>query len=324
MRLLPSACAIGVVQLGFAVTLQAQPWVPPQGEGTVSLTYQNYYVIGHFDRDGRKNRNGATHAKAVVAEFDYAITDTLGITARLPFIATKYTGPPVYLVGGIPTHPGPLDDRSYHGTFQDLHIEARRMWWAGPVAIAPFFAVTLPTHEYETHGEAVAGKHRRELQVGASAGPDLSALRPDAYVHGRYALAAAERIDGFESVRSTIDIEGGYYVISRVALRGLTSWQLAHRGPTIAELAAHDWPGHDRFIVASYFNVGGGLTFSLTSSTELHAMWIATVSGKGGAHQARMLAVGGSWNFGARMTGFASAAPVRSGQSRSTRRAAGF
>jgi hypothetical protein len=295
---------IGVVQLSFIPSVAAQPWVPPQGEGTVSVTYQNYYVTGHYDAKGRENTNGATHAKAMIADVDFGLTDTIGLTVTLPFIATKYTGPAEYFVGGIATHPGPLDDGTYHGTLQDVRIEARRVCWAGPVAFAPLAAVLIPTHDYETHGEAVAGRHRRELQVGATAGADLNRFVPRTYVHGRYSLAAAERLHGFSSIRSHIDAEGGFDLSTRIGLRGLASWQIRHRGPTVAQLAAVDWLGHDRFIVSSYFNLGGGLTLALTRNTELQATWIATVSGNNGAHRARMLAIGTSWSFGSGMDGF--------------------
>jgi hypothetical protein len=65
----------------------AQATVPPAGEGDVTLTYQNYYVTGHFDAGGRKNKNGATHTQAVLTEFDYALTDEVGLGVTLPFIA---------------------------------------------------------------------------------------------------------------------------------------------------------------------------------------------------------------------------------------------
>lgn len=305
-----------ILQLAFVATLSAQPWVPPQGEGTVSLTYQNYYVVGHFDRHGHENINGATHAKVLLAELDFGLTDTIGLTVSLPFIATKYTGPPVYFVGGIPTHPGPLDDGKYHGAFQDVRVEARRIWWGGPVAFAPFVAAAVPTHEYETHGEAVPGKYRRELQVGGMAGADLDRILPRTYVHGRYTVSAAERQRGFPSVRSNVDVESGYSVSARIGLRGLAHWQFAHQGPTIAELAADDWDGHDRFIVSSYFNVGGGLSLSVTRRTEVHALWVATISGKGGAHRARLLAIGASWNFGPGSGGFEGLMPANDEPSR--------
>ncbi len=310
-----------VVQLASAATLCAQPWVPPQGEGTVSVTYQNYYVTGHYNIQGRENTNGATHAKAMTAEVDFGLSDTVALTVALPFIATKYTGPQEYLVGVFSTHPGPLDDRTYHATFQDVRVEARRMWWAGPVAVAPLAGVVIPTHDYQTHGEAVAGRHRRELQIGAAAGADLNRVLPRTYVHGRYALATAERIHGLPSIRSNVDIEGGFDLATRIGLRGLASWQFRHKGPTLPELHAYDWEGHDRFIVSSYFNVGGGMTFSVTRNTELHLLWLGTVSGNNGAHRARMLAVGTSWSFGS--GGFGGFAALRDERSRSIRQGAG-
>jgi hypothetical protein len=290
--------------------------VPPKGQGTLSLIYQNYYVIGHFDAKGHENVNGATHAKAVVAEVDVGLTDTLGLTVSLPFIATKYTGPSEYFVGGIATHPGPLDDRTYHGAFQDLHVELRRASSLGAVAIAPMAGVTLPTHAYETEGEAVVGRHRRELQAGAAAGADLNSILPRTYVHGRYTLSAAERLHGFSSVKSNVEVETGVDASSRVTLRGVAAWQIRHQGPTVAALNAFDWLGHDRFIVSSYVNVGGGMTISVSRNTELHAMWISTISGSNGAHRARLLAIGTSWSFGSGWGGFGGGADIKSSRSR--------
>ena len=313
-----------VIQLASVAPAGAQPWVPPQGEGTVSVTYQNYYVTGHYDVAGRENTNGATHAKAMIADVDFGLSDTVALTVSVPFMATKYTGPQDYIVGGIPTHRGLLDDGEYHGAFQDVRIEARRVCWAGPVAFAPVVSVLIPTHDYATHGEAVPGRHRRELQVGVTAGADLNRFIPRTYVHGRYSLAAAERLQGFSSIRSLVDVEGGFDVSRLIGLRGLASWQIRHKGPTIPELAAHDWLGHDRFIVSSYFNVGGGMTLSITRNIELHALWVATVSGKSGAHRARMLAIGTSWSFGSGMGGFGGFATIKNERSRSTPTAPGF
>jgi hypothetical protein len=307
--------AVGI-QLATIAASYAQPWVPPKGEGTVSLTYQNYYVLGHFDPEGRKNTNGPTHAKAMIAEVDFGLTDTLALTVSLPFIATKYTGPEEYFVGGIATHPGPLDDRRYHAAFQDLHVEARRVCWAGSIALAPLAGFSIPTHDYETHGEAVVGRHRREFQVGVAAGADLNRVLPRSYVHGRYSLAAAERINGFPSIRSNVDIEGGFDVSRHIALRALAGWKIKHKGPTIKELAAADWLGHDRFIVSSYFDVGGGMTLSITKNTELHALWVATIKGKGGAHRSRALSIGTSWSFGSAGFGFDGLKPVTNALSR--------
>jgi len=297
VRLVCVSLVVLGVQLRGAPTLRAQAWVPPRGEGTVSLTYQNYDVIGHFDRQGHKNTNGGTHTQALITELEYGVTDTIGLSVSLPFIASKYTGPPSYFVGPFETFPGPLDDGSYHAAFQDLRVEARRMFLTGPLAVAPFIGALFPTHEYETVGEAVPGRHRREIQFGASASAFLDPFLPGASVHARYAYAAAEREHDFPYTRSNIDLEGDHALTSRVALRGLVRWQIAHKGPTLEELE-HDWTNHDRFIAPSYLNLGGGATVSLTRSADIYALWVTTVSGKNGAHRARTLAVGASWSVG--------------------------
>ena len=49
---------------------------------------------------------------------------------------------------------------------------------------------------------------------------------------------------------------------------------------------------HDRFVVGNYFNAGGGMTIAVTRSMEVYGVWVATMSGKNGAHVARLLAVG--------------------------------
>ena len=66
--------------------------MPPKGEGTVSLAYQNYYVTGHFDLLGRENKNGPTHSKAVAAELDIGVTDSVGLSIGLPCIASNPQG----------------------------------------------------------------------------------------------------------------------------------------------------------------------------------------------------------------------------------------
>src|SRR5262245_42281849 len=284
-----------------AIPVFAQPWVPPPGEGTASVTYQNYVVKGHYvGVNGVPTTDtGATHSKSLVAEFDWGLPKSIGLTVSLPYIASKYTGPPGgYFVGGIPTTPGPQDDGFYHGAFQDLHVEVRRMIDVGRFAIAPLAGITVPTHEYATEGEAVPGRHRTDFQVGASGGTDLGTWLPSSYVHARYSLAAAEVIDDLSSVRSNIDVEVGANVTRRLGLKGLAGWQIRHKGPTMAELIAHGWTTHDRFVVSNYTNIGGGLSIRLRQSTELSGIWVSTVAGNRGAHMGHLLSVTLSREFG--------------------------
>jgi hypothetical protein len=299
------ACAAAVTAwaLTIAVPATAQPWVPAQGEGSVSLLYQNYYTLGHYDLLGHPNTNGATHNKALALEIDYGLTDTIGFVIDIPFIASKYTGPPSYFVAGIQTFPGPLDDGTYHGAIQDFRIEMRRLFMAGPVALTPFVGGTAPSHEYETKGEAVPGRGRPELQLGASVGLPLDQLLPAAYTHVRYGLAASPPEDGHSAVRSLIDLAAGVHVLPRVGASGIFAWQIRNKGPLAPELA-DDWANHDRFIVGNFFNAGAELTFVFTRSMDVSATWMQTMAGKNGAHRARLFTVGVTWSLGAGFSGF--------------------
>jgi hypothetical protein len=274
-----------------ATPVSAQASVPDRHEGTLTMTYQNYDVVGHFDVQGHENENGGTRSQVLVAELDYGVGDRVGLLVSIPFIASKYTGPPSYMVGPFPTYPGPLDDGTYHAAFQDLHIELRRQWWAGPVAVAPFIGGSFPTHDYETVGEAVPGRHRWDLQAGASAGVDLDRILQGSYVHVRYAYGRMQEVNDLPFTRSNIDLDVGVAATSRVLVRGIAGFQIRHTGPTLAQLAP-DWVNHDRFIAPSFVNLGGGPSISLTRSTDLFALLVAAVAGSNGAHRQRTVAAG--------------------------------
>lgn len=281
-----------------AARVAAQPTVPAKGEGTVSLTYQKYEHTGHFDRLGRKNTNGATQSQIFVTEIEFGVTHALALRVMLPFIASKYTGPDEYIVEGHVTYPGPLDvTRTYHGAFQDIRMDVRRMFLAGPVTVTPFFGVSIPTHHYETVGEAVPGRRRREYQFGVSGSPGLESVLRGMYVHGRYAYAALERVNGFPHTRSNLEFESGYDFTPRIGVRGLIGWQIAHSRPTLNQLAP-DWVNHDRFINSSFLNVGGGASFFVTRATEISVLVAGNVRGNRGAHVSRVFAITVSRSFG--------------------------
>jgi len=303
------ACALSFLSIycSWSTAARAQASVPDRGEGTLTLTYQNYDVVGHFDVQGRTNENGSTRSQALVTELDYGLPDRFGLLVTLPLIASKYTGPPSYFVGPYQTFPGPLDDGAYHAAFQDLRIELRRQWWAGPVPVTPFIGVSLPTHAYETVGEAVPGRHRRDLQFGASAGVDLDHVLPTgSYVQGRYAYGAMEQVDDLPFTRSNIDVDVGLTATSRILVRALADWQIRHSGPTLAELAP-DWMHHDRFIAPSFINLGGGASVTVTPTIDLFGLFAATAAGSNGAHRQRTFVAGIDFAFGSRLRGLGGA-----------------
>ena len=287
----------GALCLGAATPSVAQTVVPPKHQGTLSVTFEDYHHTGHFDRLGNKNSNGATESKVVITQLDFGLSDNWGLNLSVPFIASQYTGPDVYYVEGIETHPGPLDDRTYHGAFQDARLELRRMFIAGPSALMPFVSLGMPTHHYETVGEAIPGRYRPEFQTGVSTETSLDALLPRTYINARYIYTDLKTINGFPHKRSNIDVQPGFLLTSRIDVRGIVSWQVAHRFPTIPELKP-DWYNHDRFIVSDFTNAGAGASIWLNKTTELYGFCITAVRGKRGAHVATTIGIGVNRSFG--------------------------
>lgn len=279
--------------LAGAGTAQAQAWLPPKGEGAVSVTLGHYSFDGHFASDGRRDPFGGTRAWSVWTEVSYALTDRLSVSASLPFVSTKLTGE---FPDGVPL--GPLDDGRYHGDFQDFRFEAAFMARGGDLAVTPFVGLAIPSHSYEIVGEAVPGKGLRELLLGLGVGRTLG---PRAYAHARYAYAFLEKaLPGVDRLdRSNLDAEVGYAVHPRFSLRLSAGVQVTHGGLDLEDMRSHPsfFRTHDRAARTNYVNLGGGASYALADAWNLHAIVYETVSGEN-AHQARSLSAGASWRFG--------------------------
>src|ERR1700730_2396656 len=105
----------------IAISASGQAWVAPRGEAEISLTYQFSDFGGHINNDGSRDRLNGTQSHAVTLQVDYSVSDRLGISASLPYIATRLGSNPA---PGFP-RPGTIDDGKYHSTWQDFNLEAR-------------------------------------------------------------------------------------------------------------------------------------------------------------------------------------------------------
>ena len=214
----------------------------------------------------------------------------------VPFVASKFNGtfPPGALLGR-------LDDRKYHGDFQDFRGELRCMAIEGDLAVTPFVGVNLPTHNYEVVGEAVPGKHTRELFLGVAAGRSLALLLDSAYVQVRYAYSFVQKVDpDIERLdRSNIDLELGYAATRRLSVRAFSAWQIGHGGLDLEDMYSHPdlFRVHDRAIRTNYWNLGAGITVLATPRLEIFGAFVKTISGEN-AHQARSLYLGAAVWFG--------------------------
>ena len=304
--------ALGVL-IAFPASAAAQSaWVPVNGEIGVSLTLQSLNFGGHFDDNGTK-LEGAVPSRAFLGIFqlEYALSDRLAITARLPYVASKFTADehepvtalllaryeefrrlnPAFAVTN-------LDTGQYYSTFQDFNFTLRYNLLDKGLVVTPTIGATIPSHHYQTVGEAAPGQDRRALNIGVNAGRLLDPLWPNAYVHARYTYSFVERLLGVPLDRSAAEFEVGYAVTPTLTVRGLANWGHTHGGVPFDQ--AYDdvalFLVHDRLLSSAYWHLGGGASLSLSDSLDLDGGLLTFAKGSA-THYGIGASVGLNWRF---------------------------
>src|SRR5437868_702624 len=86
-----------LVVAAFPLLVSAQAWLPPKGEGAVSIGVQTIFFDGHYDNLGHKLGAGKSRATNVLLGVSYSFTDRLMGEVTLPYVITRYTGNPADL-----------------------------------------------------------------------------------------------------------------------------------------------------------------------------------------------------------------------------------
>ena len=306
--------ALTGVQLALPRGAAAQSaWVPVAGEGSVGLVFQNLEFDGHFDGGGSHLEGVAgSRAHLAIFQFEYGLTDRLAFTARLPYIASKFTGtddePIMILIRERyeeyrRTHPdipadSSLDTGNYYATFQDWGFTLRYNLLNRGVTVTPVVSATIPSHHYRTIGEAAPGQDRLALHTGVNVGRLLDPLLPRAYVHGRYTYSFVQRFRGIPLDRSSAEFEVGYAITPIVSVRVLVNWMKTHGGVGFAE-AYEDltlFLSHDRLLASRYWHTGAATTVSLTNSIDLEGAVLLMLAGAD-THSGIGVNVGLTWHF---------------------------
>ncbi len=280
---------------------RAQAWLPPSGEAWISLGYGNIFSKNHYT--GVVNYSGEEdvghiRSQSVGMTLGYAVTNRLAVDVSLPFVISKYYGPTA--------HPGSdADDGRYHGIFQDYRFNIAYQVLHGTVALTPFFTAVVPSHDYTFFAHAAAGKDLHQYLLGFSLGGRLDRLVPGSYAEVSYDYAFVEPVLGINVNRSDFGFEAGYYLMPALSLRLLGVGYYTHGGlkfhtphdlfrlPNGDVLFIH----HDQIGKSSQANVGGGLTYLLTGSTELSASYIRSVYGRDGHKIDNGISFGVSYSF---------------------------
>ena len=277
-------------------TATAQPWGPGKGEGAVSVLYQHLYVERHVFGNGANLDVGHIRSQALALDIDFGVTDRLSIGATLPFVASRYTGsrPHTHLDGHT------ADDGRYHSGLQDVRMDVRYNIVTFPVAITPFVAVNLPSHDYEYFAHSAIGLNMKEVQVGVAAGLARSSL----YVQGRYAFGQFEQVLDVRRRRSSIDTEVGWFATPRLRLFAFETGQISHGGidilPGFVGLTSEQIEHHDQIGRANILDVGVGTSLGVTPTVDVLCAVLRTVAGAN-AHATKYgVTVGVSISFSTR------------------------
>lgn len=309
LAFLPRALLTIAAFLAMTCDIAAQAWVPGAGVGSVTLSYQRITNTGHRRSNGFLAEVGQSLNMGLYLEAEYAVTNRLSLAAGLPYVFAKYTAtrlppPPIPIFPWDQCH-------CWQSGWQDWGFTARYNVVTADnraFALTPSVSVGLPSNDYEFRGEAVLGRHLKEVRIAMDAGLRLDRISRNLSVQGRYSYAFVERVIGIPNNRSNASVDGTYLLLKgKLAARGIASWQRTHGGllfgsPTSATLP---FPGevntpervfqHDRLMRDNYFHAGGGVSYSFPQ-LDVFAFYRAFLSGTD-THAGRALTVGVSWPF---------------------------
>jgi hypothetical protein len=291
--------------LATASNAAAQAWVPPRGAGSVTFLHQRISYTGHRLTDGSVFEGVQSTNMPFYVEVEYSPTNRLSFSAGLPYVFAKYTDPNP---APAPIPYLPVDQcHCWNRGWQDFGFTARYNVLGGAFALTPSVSVGAPSHNYDFRGEAVLGRHLKEVRMAVDAGQRLDVISPRLAVQGNYSYAFVERVIDIPNNRSNATVESSFLLTRRIAARGSLSWQRTHGGLRFGAGPSADliFPGevntperlyqHDRLLRDNHWRVGGGASYSF-SRMDVFASFSAFAGGTD-AHTGRVLTFGISWPF---------------------------
>ena len=308
-----SALAMLAVQIALvmsAVPARAQAWLPPQGEGSVSILFSDVLVKNHFFGTQQVDA-GRIRSESMLVDFTYGVTDRLAISGAIPLVASEYTGnssSPFAAPHPQPLYPGvnPLDDGRYHAILQDFRFGARyNLVKKRGFALTPFVGSIVPSHDYEIFAHAAPGRNLNEVQFGISAAKAFESVLPGVFVQASYSYGIVQRVLDISHNRSMLSAEAGYFVTPKVRVIGLSSGQITHGGIDASPGLGFDpirFPVHDQITRDNFLTIGGGVAYAMTEKLDLYGSVVhALAAAQRNAHQIdRGVTVGLTWSFSTR------------------------
>jgi opacity protein-like surface antigen len=300
--LLIAACAVALPALRME-RAEAQAFLSPKGEASFSIGYGSVFIRDHY-LGSTTFDDGHIRSNTVGLGLDYAVSDRVSADFGVPYIFSKYMGsdPHVALDGST------LDTGSYHGELQDFRFGVRWLAFRVPFVLTPYVAAVVPSHDYRYFAHSAVGRGLRQYVLGFYAARRLDPVLENAYVQLRYSYAFVEKVIGISHDISSADLDLGYFLTSALGARGILSYGYTHGGIVIPDGivcntdcgptdSSPTWQHHDQIGHDVYLNAGLGLSYALTGSLDVTAIYFTSLYGENGHKINQGLSFGVSWSF---------------------------
>jgi len=279
-----TAALASAIVLAGAELARAQAFMPPKGEGTVSLVAQDALVRKHLVNFTAYDR-GHMRWQSLIVDATYGVSDRVAVSVSVPYVRSKYYGPfPHQRRPDDPDYRVSPDDGAYHSTLQDFHFAVRYGLKRDGLMITPYAGTIQPSHDYEYFAHSAVGRNLRQLEVGTYVARVLDPILPGAFVQARIAQAFLPSVLDIGRSQTHLDVEWGYFVTPSVRVYGLSAGQVTHGGVDISP-ASRDWPyplwsHHDQIGRENFLNLGAGAAVDLSDSIAVFGTGLRTVGGR--------------------------------------------
>ena len=266
----------------------ALPWVAmaDKGDGSLRLEYQ-YTRTGAFDSSIGDIDIGTTDAHVFFLAGTYALTDKWTLMASLPYVKKRHQGalphdPVADFVNFTPPDLSLIDDGNFHSDWEDLYVSASYLVKDGPLSIAPFISVGLPTNDYPFYAHAAVGRNIWHIPVGAAF--SYTPYFSDFFFSGDLAYVFTEKTLGVDTSHWLLNASVSYYLTPRFAPKIFISIKHGTQGLDWPddfvlpdELDSEKFYVHDRIIKHNFKNAGIGFDWSFNDKYQLSGSWMTMI-----------------------------------------------
>ncbi len=272
----------------------AQAWLPDKGSFNATLFFSDIQNTEHWTATGGTVRGTQVDTQTYALMANYGVTDRWMVSAILPYVNTKYTGPPSH--GGAPGFD--VDDGDEHGSFTDLRVGVHYQALEQPFALAPFVAYVAPITDYYYRGHAAQGRNVWEWIVGLTAGKSLDEWLPRTYTQARYSYAFVEKVQDRTHDRSNLNLELGTFLTPRWNVSAYLAYQWTHGGlDAPIPPSSPYFLNHDSLIESEFSNLGVGAGFAVTPEMTAFLIYMHGYDGRNDHRLNQGLTLGFSYGF---------------------------